>query len=368
MPPNRLLANLAFTRAGQVSHMQSGAWSAPEDGHTWALTPCCALSLPVAQDAEDAVILLELWPQTAPPVRPTRTMRISRDGRPLAELTLAKRGTHLVALGAVYAGSPVNLDFAFDAPVPGPAEDPRPFAFAFRSIRMIARMPSRELANDTQAAPYLEAGLDVFLSRFLSLGHCCDFGSFQAKCGADTLGLLRYGSIDTYNLVDALIDRFAALGQPGTLEVLIVEEEGGKYWMFDRVYGMSWHTGLKPDETTPAHLIRREMRRLPKLRDMFIEILDGGQKIFILRRPTHVHLSEAEAIAETLRLHGDCTLLWAVQEDSAPGSVEKIRPYLLRGHLDIAERRGVASTQAWAGVCANAFRLLDDERRRRLLS
>jgi hypothetical protein len=372
--PNRLLTNVVFGTRGNAGAYQSGAWSGAEDGHCWSLSPGCALTLPMAASAEDAVMVLEVFPQTVPPERPSRTMVILRDGQYLAALTLEKRGVYGIPLGAVQAGSALGLDFHFDAPVPVTTSDMRPLAFAFRSLRVIARGQGLGAVAETRKALF-PAGIDVAsardaaaamfgeplkiaLARFESLGHSCDFGLFQRQCGAEPLGLLRFGAIPTYGLVDGLIDHFAELGRPGAVEVVLTEEWGNEYVMYDPPYGLIWHSFLTPEQAAPEQLLAREMDRLPYLKRLFLNKLASGQRIFVLRRPDPMTLSEAEAVAAALWLHSDCAIIWAVENEGDPGSVDRLSRNFFRGHLESPDHLGMSSIQSWLSICANTQSML----------
>jgi hypothetical protein len=367
--PNRILTNLVFGMEGNAQSHQSGAWSDAEDGHSWALSPGCSLAIDIMESAEDAVLLMEIWPATAPPDRPTRTMQLRRDAHLLAQLALDKRGVFCIPLGSVSAGSNIRLNFQFDKPLGAIAGDTRPLAFGFRSLCVIARDEPRSIRQITKP-PLFSTAIDEAsalqisheavaepladaLMRFESLGHACDFGFLQRRCEAEPLGLLRFGGIPTHGLVEGLIDGFARLGQPGSLRPLITEEREHEYLLLDTLYGLSWHTALDPAQFEPGDALTREARRLPFLKRLFFETLAAGEKIFILRPPRAMEFAEADAVATALRLHSDCKLLWAVQEQGEPGSVDMLRPYFFRGHLDVAGRRGSASAQAWLNVCCN---------------
>jgi hypothetical protein len=369
--PNRILSTLVFGQDVNAAPYQSGAWSDAEDGHTWALSPGCALTVDIPDSADDAVLLFEIWPATARPDRPTRTMQLHREGHLLAQLALEERGVFCIPMGSVRAGSPVHLTFRFDTPVKGNAGDTRPLAFGFRSLRVIARNEPRSIrpitkpplfALDTDepdarraAETLLGEPLSDALMRFESLGQTCDFGFLQRRCDAEPLGLLRFGGVPVHGLVEGLIDGFARLGQPGTLRPSIIEDRKREYLLLDTLYGVSWHTTLDPAHIEPDRVIAREAKRLPFLKRLFFQTLAAGEKIFILRPPRAMEFAEADAVATALRLHSDCKLLWAVQEQGNPGSVDMLRRYFLRGHLDVDGKRGSATAQAWLNVCCNAL-------------
>ena len=83
-------------------------------------------------------------------------------------------------------------------------------------------------------------------------------------------------------------------------------------------------------------MVARELWRLPSLSRLFPEVMDGGLKIFMLRRPDKVHVSEGLAVAAALRLHGKNVLPWATDNEGLPpGSIEFVSKYLIQGCLDV---------------------------------
>ena len=165
--------------------------------------------------------------------------------------------------------------------------------------------------------------------------------------------------------MEALVERFARLGLANNVAASPNADWNGEYMVVDHAYGLVSHTFVQEGQAAPEQLIARELWRSPFLKRLFLEVLDGGLKVFVLRRPDEIHVSEALAVAAALRLHGDNVLLWATENISLPsGSLEFVAPYLIVGCLDVAHGRGSASIRAWLSLCMNTQLALDGGNRK----
>ena len=370
--PNKLLQTFTFGAVNAPASYMFGSWLRPEETCTWALTPGCGLSIPMRSCDESLAVLIDIAPATRLPDRPSRRMVVSVRGREVLDLEVRNRGVFLIPVGTVHSGESLELTFGFDEALDMPGET-IPLAIVFYKAWIIEyghmtampmiNVPSlvQETSEDTKAVveALLGKALADFLMKFESLGHSCDFGIFQRECGADPLGLLRFAGITTPKLVEGLIDRFALLALPGTVEANVVADWNNEYCMFDKSYGIASRSFLTPAQAAPDQLIAREMKRLPFLKEIFLETVDQAGKTFVLRRPDQMHPAEAEAVIEVLRLKSDCKLLWAVHEQGGvPGSLDVISPYFFRGHLDTTHGLGSASISAWLSICATAHRVM----------
>ena len=374
--PNRLLLSLTFGEAGDAAKYQFGRWSHPEDGFTWGLAPGCGLQLPLASTGESVAVLVDVEPAWVHSGRPSRRVVVSLRGEILLDLQVSRRSTYLVAVGSFPDGAEVDLRFGFDEVPPLDERETRPLGLAFRRVLVIAQGHGSRHVRRARTATSLPAdrvGLlravvdevgvdaDTLVTAFESLGHSCDFGLFQRECGAEPLGLLRFGGISTANLVQAVVERFARLGLASNVTASPNADWHGEYMVVDHAYGLVSHTFVQEGQAAPEQLVARELWRSPFLKRLFLEVLDGGLKVFVLRRPDEVHVSEALAVAAALRLHGDNVLLWATEKTGLPfGSIEFVTPYLVVGCLDVTHGSGSASIRAWLSVCMNTRLALDD--------
>ena len=298
----------------------------------------------------------------------------------LLDVQVFRRSTYLIAVGSFPDGASIDLRFHFDEVPPSDEQETRPLALAFRKVLVIAQgdgcrrgsagrpaIPFPEERQGLLKAVVDKAGVlpERLVTAFESLGHSCDFGFFQRECGAEPLGLLRFSGIPTPNLVDALVGRFSELGAAGNVTASAHADWGGEYMVVDQAYGLVSHTSVREGQAAPEQLVAREVWRMPFLKRLFLEVLDGGLRTFVLRRPDGIHRSEALAVAAALRLHGDNVVLWATEDGGLqPGSIEFILPYLILGQLDITLGRGSASIQAWLSICLNAYLALEGDSRK----
>ncbi len=148
---------------------------------------------------------------------------------------------------------------------------------------------------------------------------------------------------------------FEGIGERDAV-VPYVPEGGGEYWVHETRYGLHYHTFVPPGQAAPDQIIARELWRLPFLRRKFLEDIALGEKIFILRRPEPMNDIDPIMIWAALNRNGPNTLLYLDAESRGPvGSVDKMGPRLLRGHLD-GKLGDVAPNMAtWISICANAY-------------
>ena len=377
--PNRLLLSLAFGQAGNAATHQFGRWSHPEDGFTWGLAPGCGLRIPAAACSGNVAVLVDVQPAWIHPGRRSRRVVVSLEDEILLDLQVSRRGTYLIAVGSFPDGAVIDLQFHFDEVPPFDERETRPLGLAFRRVLVVAQeykpgircagrpaipLPMERHRLLEAVAEHTGLEPDTLVTAFESLGHSCDFGLFQRECGAEPLGLLRFSGISTPDLIDALVGRFSMLGAAGNVTASTQADWGGEYMVVDQAYGLVSHTFVRGDQAAPEQLVAREVWRLPFLKRLFREVMDGALKIFVLRRPDEMHVSEALAVAAALRLHGDNVVLWAVDDGGLqPGSIEFILPHLILGQLDTTSGKGSASIQAWLSICLNAYLALGGDSR-----
>jgi hypothetical protein len=94
------------------------------------------------------------------------------------------------------------------------------------------------------------------------------------------------------------------------------------------------------------------------LRRKFVEDLQEGRKICVFNHPAVRSVRQAMPILHLLRSHGNCPLLFVVEDGAqAPGTAALVADDLLQGWVGELgrERAGLPlDLHAWASVCANA--------------
>jgi hypothetical protein len=197
--------------------------------------------------------------------------------------------------------------------------------------------------------------------QFESLGHNCEFGLMQRRCGAEPLGLLRFMSISPANLLHGLDFGFEGADDPAMARIY-ANPQGEQEWMLrlDR-YDMHAHTFRRPADVDAETVRDDEVKKLVFKRRRFLEVLESGQKLFVYQR--HEHITEAHAlpVLNLLRSHGPNALLFVTAERSRPcGSVDRLAMDLYRGNIDSLAPIGSADKMnlpGWISICANAYRL-----------
>jgi len=198
--------------------------------------------------------------------------------------------------------------------------------------------------------------------RFESLGENCEFGLVQRRCGADPLGLFRFGSTPIEKLLEALEARLEGLGAPGRISIEL-SANGREYMVNDHQFGLPYHAWVLAGEMTPDQVLQREMRRLPLLIRKLIEDLSNGAKIFVCHgMDKGLPDADVQRLTEVARGYGPNTVLWVGLADEAhpPGTVEWAGPDLLKGYIDRFAPGDDAhefSLAGWVAICREAHRL-----------
>jgi hypothetical protein len=171
--------------------------------------------------------------------------------------------------------------------------------------------------------------------RFESLGENCEFGLVQRHGGSEPLGLLRFSSTPLPKLLAALAARFDGLGRADRLKVEL-STNGREYMVLDETFGLYYHAWVMAGERPPEDVHRRELRRLPYLTRKLVDDLEAGEKIFVYRSVGRHTEAQMHRLHEAMRHYGDNTLLWMELASAGhpAGTVERLGPGLLRGHMD----------------------------------
>ena len=200
--------------------------------------------------------------------------------------------------------------------------------------------------------------------QFESLGENCEFGLVQRRCDAEPLGLLRFSSTFVRDLVRGLDSGFEGIGETEDIEPRLEGMGDQKeYMIYERRYGLLYHTFVLENQRSAWLLKEQESTRLKFLHRKFMEELAANEKIFVYKQNEHVSLEEVRALFLALNHYGPNTLLWVVPAETPAqaGSVEVLADGLLRGYVDRfapADNAHDLSLNAWLRVCLNAWRLM----------
>lgn len=144
--PNRICQTFPFRLESDTKRCQTGCWSEAEEQHTWALSPQCGLSIPVAGSVNNLALLIDVEPALALPSVNKRLVSIFVNSLPVLQIEIRKRGVFLLPIGIAPAASVVTIDFHFNNPECRFASETRPLALMFRKAILLDR-PSLSSAD-----------------------------------------------------------------------------------------------------------------------------------------------------------------------------------------------------------------------------
>ena len=199
---------------------------------------------------------------------------------------------------------------------------------------------------------------------FESLGDNCEFGLVQRTAGIEPLGFLRFSFSRVDALVRGLDCQFADLGDAERIEIYTDPPPNRELMVRIRGYGFQYHTDRNIGEVEVEDLRAHQARAVAFLTRKLLEDLRTGEKIFIRKGEDSTRPDEIMPLFGSLRRHGPATLLWVVVADDAhpSGSVEVLRPGLLKGYIDrfAPYHDAHALSDAWVDVCYAAHTLWRD--------
>jgi hypothetical protein len=208
--------------------------------------------------------------------------------------------------------------------------------------------------------------LQPMLMRVQSLGISCELGLVQRHCGAESLGLFRFGFTPLDGLVAALDNDFAAIGDPSQIAVISANKE----WVtHHRTYGFEFHTERQIQDASRETIRGLAAAHFEFLARKLREDLADGEKLFFYRPENPGAPAEAcHALSASMGRYGSPALCWV---DIAPrpecaGQAEWIVPgRLMAGYLDrFASTRFAAGApfSTWLALIENSLNLWDATR------
>lgn len=370
-----------FGAGGNAPEFAVSGFGEPEPSHCWMIGSLSQLRLPVAARGQAHVIVLHAVPFLRPPTIVKQSVRIALNAEIVATMTVADEFVFALHVPPKHTAGEFLLVsfFHVDSEASRAVDVYRDgqsmgllclslWVFAPPARSQAERVVRRPLGG--ASAPALvqaverATGRDIasLLMAFESLGHRCAFGAFQARYGADPLGLLRYAGLSTPRLVHNLMHRFAGMGAPKNLHAFIPENAKGLYRLYDRHVEIWYNTSQLIAQVSPEDVVALAARRLPFLRRKFLETLESGEKIFIVNRASPMTEPEALAIFAALDMFARNTFVWTNQDGRLPpGTVVRLAPGFYYGQLDRGGYLGDPSDEAWLNVVANAALLRAEE-------
>jgi tetratricopeptide (TPR) repeat protein len=185
---------------------------------------------------------------------------------------------------------------------------------------------------------------------FESLGHSCEFGLVQRHFGAEPVGLLRWTGIDPDELLAALIERFAGVGDPAETQVIVSDDT---YMTMHARYYMQSHTFISTDEIEQSVVFDQQCRRLGFLRRKLISELTAGRKVFVYAHGEQLTDDMIKALDAALREYNrELTSLFVRLGDDElrPGSIRAVGDRCFLGGLTHFET-GTPAHEEWHSIC-----------------
>jgi hypothetical protein len=370
------ILRLEFGKDGQTEDRVGTGWSLAETSHRWMVGPYSELRLGPFVAGGDYFFTLEVEPFIKPPALEAQRLSISIGGVPFIQTELTAGGRFGYRIPPELIAEDGDLVMVFDHPdAARPSEvanlkDHRPLAISVSSIEIWKIQEAGESAiiegggglsiAETEHRTGLPAS--EFVTRFESLGDNCEFGLVQRRCGAEPLSLLRFANTLLPSLLRGLQTRFAGLGEPADLAFRLEGRTKPEYIIQEKSYGLVYHTFRYKGEIDEDKFIASESARLKFLIRKFVEDLQGGEKIFVIKRNAPLREEEILPVVAAINAYGPNTLLWVVLADDKhkPGSVEWVMPGLVRGYIDRFapnENAHDLSLNIWLEICVNAFAL-----------
>jgi tetratricopeptide (TPR) repeat protein len=200
-------------------------------------------------------------------------------------------------------------------------------------------------------------------------GGGCEFGLVQRNFGAEPIGLLRWASLSTNNLITALDNRFEGIGSSNQTMLVPPEIASGntEYLVRDTRYKIRMHTFSKVGDIDPGKLQHQWCARLTFLARKLIADLETNKKIFLYRPGVMLTASEIDRLNTAMRRYGDNFLLLIQTEDASHrnGTVEFVSPHLMVGYIDRLNWEPKRATYqpsfaSWARLCSQTLLLCKD--------
>jgi hypothetical protein len=248
----------------------------------------------------------------------------------------------------------------------------KPFAWALASVRVLPALPRYFAASrprvpgaladgsmqDRVASLTQMAAADI-VAAYESLGNGCELGFLQRDFQRSRPSLLQFSAVRQRELVEGVFAGFNGVARSDLLQWTVRRPEDDTWRLIEGRYGLSSATIYNRFVPAPARGFVEAAARLPRLADKLMEDIAAGDKIFLMRFSEPGGVEVARAVLAALRYYGDADMVWLVADGSGlPGSVERLEPGLIRGHVDMPRPGQAESLDTLMSVLANAFVLL----------
>jgi hypothetical protein len=184
----------------------------------------------------------------------------------------------------------------------------------------------------------------------------CEFGYFQRELGLEPLGLLRWASISSNNIKNALERGFAGVDDIGAINMRVHTAQD--WGVTQTTYGMYMdHTNMIRAEVAEEEARKIISKQLNYLQQKFMEDVKIGEKLFVYRTYDHALKGDEKThIADALSKWGKATLFYVqlAEKEQKPFTAIRRSPKLIIGYIDrFAPANGQLNynNQGWEWVC-----------------
>lgn len=382
---------IKFGASGNSLSFLGGGWARAEPEFTWGIGAESHIVVPRITPADEHIMTLDIVPFIHAPELPSQRLIVSANDTVVGSIDIARPTLLAFRIPGSLTRRSERLLITLqhpDAARPkdfGDNSDDRPLAFAVSEVKFI-----RVVEDGDQARPRLPSGLMLGSARergpglrghvdltewatqrsgltipqlamqFESIGENCEFGLWQRRCDSEPLGLLRFSSTFMRNLIRGIESGFEGLGEIEDIDPRLEGEDRKEYMIHEKKFGLVYHTFVYEGQRSLWLMREQESARLKFLRRKFMEELDGTDKIFVYKYDSPVSEEEVLPLHMALNQRSETTLLWVVpaERDRPAGTVEVLRPGLLKGYIDRFAPSNNAhdlSFDGWLRVCVNAL-------------
>ena len=379
-----------FGTAGNSLGFLGGGWARSEPDFTWGVGAESHLVLPRPGEADEFILTLDVIPFVHPPALPAQRLIVSVNDTVLGSTELSRPTLLAYRIPAGLAKRSDKMLVTLQHPDAARPKDfsdtgdDRHLAFAVSEAKL-----GKATAND-RAETHLPSGLMLGVGQdrslgtrghtdqsewamkrtglsipqiamqFESVGENCEFGLWQRRCDSEPLGLLRFSSTFMRNLIRGIQNGFEGLGEPEDIEPRLEGDERKEYMIHEKKFGLVYHTFVYEGQRSIWLMREQESARLKFLRRKFMEELEGSDKIFVYKFSAPVTEEEVLPLHMALNQRSETTMLWVVpfERDRPAGTVEVLKPGLLKGYIDRfapSHNAHDLSFDGWLKVCANAL-------------
>jgi hypothetical protein len=195
-----------------------------------------------------------------------------------------------------------------------------------------------------------EAALRAMGASIESIGRNCEFGAIQHDhLGVDPISLLRWAGSSLPLLTEALRNGFAGFTDEMTGHGVPPWEppERQHWWLTDARYDMVFHTHEGVATTPLARAVEKTRPRLLKLRDMLLESIEAGDKLFLYSDKTLTSPAGAAALFDAFAALGPSFLLLVLANPGKAGTAAYVDDRFIVGYVDFLTEAGQANTYRW---------------------